>query len=118
MRGRLIPRNRLSPRYINIATTLIQENETKKSWGNNTHMPKKRRKEMKAMAKRQNDEDPPPLRPQSLSHHVPGTPKRPVPSNPFRKGSTVDTALLPGPKVLGFPPARRVQWARDFHDAL
>jgi hypothetical protein len=55
-----------------------------------------KRKEMKAMAKRRNDDDPQPMCPPSMTHHAQRTPKHHVPSIPFKKGSTVDTTLLPG----------------------
>jgi hypothetical protein len=74
-------RNRLSSHHINIATTPIQQFVTKKNIrATATTCPK--RKKMKLMAKRQNDDHPQPLRPPSLTHRAPSTPKRPVPSSP------------------------------------
>jgi hypothetical protein len=58
---------------------------------------------MKTTVKRQSDEDPQPMRPPTFSHHALSTPKRPEPSSTlkkestFKKESTVNTALLPGP---------------------
>jgi hypothetical protein len=90
-----LSRNRLSPRYINIAITPIQQFEHRKMLGQQQKHAQKEKKwkqwrSDKTMMTRNR------CAPRLLPH-APSTPKHPVPSNTFKKGDAVDAALLPGP---------------------
>jgi hypothetical protein len=80
--------------YIAITPT-IQEFETKKVLGQQQkHIQNKRNKDNNECMKRQR---PATAAPFDFSYHAPSTPKHPEPSSTFKKRSTVNTALLPGP---------------------
>jgi hypothetical protein len=59
-------------------------------------------------------DDPQLLRPPFFIRHTPSTPKRPVPSCPCMQGSTIDTALLPGPEAPRVSPGTRSIVGRVF----
>jgi hypothetical protein len=94
-------RNSLSLRYINITITPIQESETKVMLGQQQNMSKSK-KEMKTKAKRQNYEDPRPLRPPSMSHHAPSILRHPYQATPSRREMPSTRRCYPdqtGPRV-------------------
>jgi hypothetical protein len=97
-------RNRLSPRYINIATTIQQA-----CWGRSTTKPKgtNREKEKECQHRQidKNEDNPPPLRLPEKSYHTPSTPNYRVPNNTFNKEDDDDAAAVrtnprvsPGPR--------------------
>jgi hypothetical protein len=91
--ARGIPRNRLSPRYINIAIT--RYNKLAGAAAQPSPKGKEREikeKQMSTSVDQRNKDDPPPLRPPENSHHAPSTSKHRVPSNTFKKESDDDDA--------------------------
>ena len=111
-----LSRNRLSPRYINIATT--RDN----CWGHSTSKPKrntrrkKRESNANSVGSTKNEDDPQPLRPPENSHHALSTRCTVHQATPSRRGATT-TTLLPG-LVLGFPPVHRGARGRGTPGAL
>jgi hypothetical protein len=88
-----LTRNRLAPRYINIATTRYNELLGPSAQASpKEKREKKKRKQCRDRRIDENEDDPQPLRPSENSHHAPSTPKRRVPSNTYKKESDDNAA--------------------------
>jgi hypothetical protein len=112
-----IPRNSLSPRYINIATT--RYNCKIPTGAKNTNKPKRKNKRKKKETNAQIDireDGPQPMHPLENSTTLICDRIAPYQATSSRRNAMM-TILLPG-LVLGFLVVHAGEWGRGTHDAL